>query len=53
MRLLIDPPASLAIFAGELELIVVAPEGGIPALFVPPGVPRPDRRLVLGLIQCA
>ncbi|MBM4326534.1 MAG: hypothetical protein FJ118_05140 [Deltaproteobacteria bacterium] len=53
MRLRIDPPTPLAIFTEELELIVVVPEVGIPSIFAPPGVPRPDRRLVLGLIECA
>jgi hypothetical protein len=51
MRLLIDPPAPLALFAGELGLVIEVPEAGIPSLYVPSGVPQPDRHMVLGLIQ--
>jgi len=51
MRLLIVPPAPIALLAGELGLVIEVPEAGIPTLYVPRGVPQPDRHLVVGLIQ--
>lgn len=51
MKLLVSPPPPLPVFSQDLELVILVQEESIPQIFVEEGVPRPDRHLLLGLIQ--
>jgi len=52
MRLIIEPPATLAALSADLDLVISYREPGIPEVFTPPGLPAPDRHLLLGTVQC-
>lgn len=51
MRLLIDPSPSLAVFSRDLQTVISVEDEKPPEVFVPEDVPRPDRHLLLGLVQ--
>lgn len=51
MKLIIEPPIALPALQEDLELVVVYRDSGVPEVFTPPGVPRPDRHLLLGVVQ--
>ncbi|MBI5250806.1 MAG: hypothetical protein HY912_15050 [Desulfomonile tiedjei] len=51
MRLLVDPLPKLGLFDSELELVVCIREDTPPEVFLMDGKPRPDRHLLLGIMQ--
>ena len=53
MRLCIDPTPSIPQLSEELEIVILIAEGLLPEVFSAEGLPKPDRHLVLGLMQTA
>lgn len=53
MRLRIDPTPSIPQLSEELEIVILIAEGLLPEVFSAEGLPKPDRHLVLGLVQTA
>jgi hypothetical protein len=53
MRLIIEPAPSLGILSKDVDLVIEVEESELPETYVDLGQPRPDRHLVLGLVQCA
>ena len=51
MKLLIDPLPQWSLFSTDLELVIEHRESGIPHVHLGQGVPRPDRHLLLGIVQ--
>jgi len=51
MKILVEPAPSLPLFADDLELVIAVEEESVPALYTDNGLPRPDRHLLLGLMQ--
>lgn len=51
MRLTIEPKPPLPQFSSELDLVIFMDDGRAPEIFVREGSPRPDRHLLLGLVQ--
>ncbi len=51
MRLLVEPAAQSPLFDTELELVICLTEDSPPEIFLEDGIPRPDRHLLLGMIQ--
>ncbi len=51
MRLLVEPSAQSPLFDSELELVICLREDGPPEIFLEDGMPRPDRHMLLGMIQ--
>jgi hypothetical protein len=49
--LLIDPLPSLPFFSLEPELVIQIQEDRPPEVYVEEGLPRPDRHLLLGIVQ--
>ncbi|MBI5571939.1 MAG: hypothetical protein HY914_18495 [Desulfomonile tiedjei] len=53
MRLLVDPSPQLPVFSEGLELVICVDVDAIPEIYLKLGVPKPDRHLVLGIMQSA
>ncbi len=53
MKLLMDPAPKLAVFCKDLDIVIHARDGGIPETYVEEGSPRPDRHMLLGIVQAA
>ena len=53
MRLLLKPIPELEVFKHELELVIQFVDGALPDVYWPEGMPRPDKHLLLGVIQTA
>lgn len=51
MRLVTEPPASLPAFTEELELVIRLGEGDAPKIYLGEDSPKPDRHLLLGIVQ--
>lgn len=51
MRLIVDPTPALALFQQDLGLIICVRDGLAPEIHVKGGLPKPDRHLLLGLMQ--
>lgn len=51
MRLLVDPSPELSVFQQDLDLVICVDEGLQPEIHVRAGLPKPDRHLLLGLMQ--
>jgi hypothetical protein len=51
MKLLVDPLPSLPLFSLEPELVIQIQEDRPPEVYVEEGLPRPDRHLLLGIVQ--
>jgi hypothetical protein len=51
MRLFLDPSPSLEVFSQDLQTIISVEGENPPEVFVRDGLPRPDRHLLLGLVQ--
>ena len=51
MRLTIKPNPPIPQFGAELEIVIIVDDVGIPEIIVESGLPRPDRHLLLGLVQ--
>jgi hypothetical protein len=51
MRLLTEPAAQSPLFDSELELVICLREESPPEIFLQDGMPRPDRHMLLGMIQ--
>ena len=51
MRLIVDPEPSLPLFQQDLDLVICVEEGLAPEIQVKRGLPKPDRHLLLGLVQ--
>jgi hypothetical protein len=53
MRLIVDPAPHLSLFHKDLGLVICVEDGGTPEIHVKEGLPKPDRHLLLGLMQTA
>jgi hypothetical protein len=53
MRLLVDPSPQLPVFGEGLELVICVDVDAIPEIYLNQGVPKPDRHLLLGIMQSA
>jgi hypothetical protein len=51
MRLIVDPAPALPVFEQDLDLVICVSEGRAPEIHVKQGIPKPDRHLLLGLVQ--
>jgi hypothetical protein len=51
MKLVIDPLPSLSLFSLDAELVIQIEEDRPPEVYVEEGLPRPDRHLLLGIVQ--
>ena len=51
MRLVIEPPVSLPVLLDELELIIRIAENETPQIYIREGSHKPDRHLLLGIVQ--
>lgn len=51
MQLMMVPPVSNSLFSTDLQLVIRVEEDRSPELLLEPGLPTPDRHLVLGLVQ--
>ncbi len=51
MRLIVDPIPSSILVDKDLELVICVQDGQSPEIYVKEGLPKPDRHLLLGLIQ--
>jgi hypothetical protein len=51
MRLRIDPQPKSSLFSSDLELVIEQRASGIPRIHIAQSVPRPDRHLLLGIVQ--
>jgi hypothetical protein len=51
MRLLINPSHELELFDSDLELVICVREETPPEVFLEDGKPRPDRHMLLGIMQ--
>jgi hypothetical protein len=51
MKLIIQPDPRLDIFRDDLELAICIREDRIPEILIEEGLPRPDRHLLLGIVQ--
>jgi len=53
MKISVEPMLSLAVFSEDLQCIICIgdDDGAVPEVYVDEGVPRPDRHLLLGLVQ--
>lgn len=51
MKLIIEPPIALPVLAEDLELVVAYRESEVPEVFTAPGLPRPDRHLLVGIVE--
>jgi hypothetical protein len=51
MKLIVDPPAGLPLFANDLDVVIALEDEGIPEISVAKDLPRPDRHLLLGMVQ--
>ena len=53
MRLLVDPSPPLSVFSEGLELVICVDADASPELYLKEGIPKPDRHLLLGIMQSA
>jgi hypothetical protein len=53
MKLMIEPQPLLAVFGEDLELVIQIGDDQLPEIYVKAGLPKPDRHLMLGIIQGA
>ena len=51
MKLIIDRPTGLSLFSSDLDVVIALENSGIPEIFVAKDLPRPDRHLLLGMVQ--
>lgn len=51
MKLIIQPDPKLDIFTDDLELAILVREDQLPEILIEEGLPRPDRHLLLGIVQ--
>ncbi|MBI4964341.1 MAG: hypothetical protein HY913_13775 [Desulfomonile tiedjei] len=51
MRLVTECPGPLPVFAEELQLVIRVDEDEAPQTYVPDGSHKPDRHLLLGIVQ--
>jgi hypothetical protein len=51
MKLLVTPPPTLSLFSMDLQLLILIEEDRAPELILDNQMPRPDRHLLLGLVQ--
>jgi hypothetical protein len=51
MRLLINPSHELELFDSDMELVICVREENPPEVFLEDGKPRPDRHMLLGIMQ--
>ena len=51
MRLNVDPTPPLSLFQQDLDLVICVEDGLSPEIYVKEGLPKPDRHLLLGLVQ--
>lgn len=51
MRLVTEPPALLPALLDELQLVIRIKENKPPQIYVREGFPKPDRHLLLGIVQ--
>jgi hypothetical protein len=51
MRLLADPSPQLQLLNSDLELVICIREESPPEVFVEEGKPKPDRHMLLGIMQ--
>lgn len=51
MKLIANPPPALSFFRMDLQLVILIQEDRPPEVFLNDDMPRPDRHLLLGLVQ--
>lgn len=51
MKLCIEPHVPLTASGEDLQLVVCVDAEGLPEIFTDPGQPKPDRHLLLGIVQ--
>ncbi len=51
MKLVVNPPPVLSVFGNDLDVVIAVGETDIPGIYLAEDRPRPDRHLLLAMIQ--